>query len=123
MTKNKKKTSVRRRENRGENMRMSEFVTMRDEVHVVAVKSTRLKADSHYRRYRLGIMSSGGAVQMVKVSTPEYGGGLRNGTYSVGRRQAVVSERGQVTSHLGQQREGRVSREATGRTNEEGGRG
>ena len=42
--KEQKKTSVRRRDNRGENMRMSEFVTMRDEVHVVAVRSTRQTA-------------------------------------------------------------------------------
>jgi len=42
-----KNTSVRRGDNQSENMRMSEFVTMRYEVQVVAVRSTRLKTDGH----------------------------------------------------------------------------
>jgi len=42
-----KQTSVRGGDNQSENMRMSEFVTMRDDVHVVAVRSTRRKTDSH----------------------------------------------------------------------------
>jgi len=42
-----KKTSAGRGDSQREKMRMSEFVTMRDDVHVVAVRSTREKTDGH----------------------------------------------------------------------------
>ena len=41
------RTSIRIRDNQSENMRMSEFVTMRYEVQVVAVRSTELETGGH----------------------------------------------------------------------------
>lgn len=57
-------------------------------------------------------MSEGRAIRTIKVSIVEHRT-KKNRTYSVCRRQAVVNEHGQDTSHL-EQRRGHAGRQEAG---------